>query len=343
MRIGITYNLKSDTASFSGPPISKDLAEEFDLPETIDAIRQVLSTDGHEVHLLGGDLSVIEKIKRLRIEFVFNMAEGFLGRSREAQVPAILELMAIPYSGSDPLGLAITLDKSLAKRMAISLGIQTPEFWVLNGSTDLHQVPNRFPFFVKPLWQGSSIGIKLSSRAEDRSQLEREVERLFEHYPDEPVLVEEYISGREVTVGILGSKSPEVLGVMEMTFRNAAQKDFCYSLEVKRNWKEEVEYHVPPKLEPAIEREIRDSALRLFAALRLRDIARFDFRMNREGRVYFLEANPLPGLSPESGDIVILARKKGLSHRELILKIAQAAFDRYPELSQSKAKRQTYG
>lgn len=342
MRIGVTYNLKSDIPSAPHPALPEDLSEEFDYPETIDAIREVLSQDGHEVHLLGAGLSLIEKIKRFQIEFVFNLAEGFHGRNREAQLPAIFELMGLPYSGSDPLGLAVTLDKSLAKRIAISLGIRTPEFWVLDEPENLDQIPSQFPLFVKPLWQGSSIGIRASSRADDRAQLEREVKRLFEHYGDNPVLVEEYVPGREFTVGMVGNKKPEILGIMEMTFRGSKQKDFCYSLEVKRHWKEEVDYHVPPDLKQEADHQIRDAALRLFTALRLRDFSRFDFRMNGGGQIYFLEANPLAGLSPESGDLVILARKKGLSFRELILKIAQAAFDRYPELCQSKAKGQTH-
>lgn len=333
MRIGITYNLKSDISSLSSSSLPEDAAEEFDLPETIEAIREVLTEEGHEVFFLGGDLSIVEKIRGLEVKFVFNIAEGFQGRSREAHIPALLELLEIPYSGSDPLGLAITLDKSLTKRVAISLGISTPKFWVLDEPGDFEAIPDQFPFFVKPLWQGSSKGIRRSSRVDDRSRLSDEVRRLFENYAGEPVLVEKCIPGREVTVGILGNDSPEVLGIMEIAFRDKSQKDFCYSLEVKRNWRELVEYRFPARLDDSIEKGIRSAAVDLFEALRLRDIARVDFRISSEGKFYFLEVNPLPGLAPTSGDIVLLVQKKGWSYREFILKIMQSAVSRYPQLN----------
>jgi len=338
VRIGITYNLKSDILPTSHASLPEDAAEEFDLPETIEAIQNVLSQEGYEVHLLGGDLAVIEKIKRFGIEFVFNIAEGFKGRNREAHIPALLELSGIPYSGSDPLGLAMTLDKALAKRIAISLGIPTPEFWIVEGKENLSILPDRFPLFVKPLWQGSSIGIRTTSHVTNPAELEREVGRLLEHYPKEPILIEEFISGREFTVGLIGNEPPAVIGVMEISFSNPSQKDFCYSLEVKRNWKEQVRYQCPPSLKPEEEKQIRDAALQLFRVLRLRDVARFDFRMDQEGKIYFLEANPLPGLSPESGDLVILAQKVGLSYSQLICKILRSALERYPAFSQLKMK-----
>ena len=328
--------MKSDIKPARGISFPKDLSEEYDQPETIESIKEALQTDGHEVYLLGGDLAIIEKIKRHAVEFVFNMAEGFYGRNREAMIPALLELLSVPYSGSDPTALSATLDKSIAKRIALSLGIQTPEFWVLDAISDLAQVSGRFPLFAKPLWEGSSIGILNSSRVENQIQLEREAKRLFEHYPEEPVLVETYISGREFTVAVIGNKQPEVFGIMEISFSDSKSRDFCYTLEVKRNWKETVNYYVPPNLSENEKKTLEDHALKLFRTLRLRDVARFDFRMGTNGKFYFLEVNPLPGLSPESGDIVILAGKMGLSYRELILKIVNAAFERYPNLSQLK-------
>ena len=330
VRIGITYNLKGDL-----PPelnLVEDAAEELDRPETVEALREVLAGEGHEVFLLGGGLSIIQKIRERRIEFVFNIAEGFQGRCREAHVPAVLELLGVPYSGSDPLGLALTLDKILTKQVALSLGIPTPAFWVVEGATDLQKIPGRFPLFVKPAWEGSSKGIRDSSKVENAQALKRELERLLENYPEVPILVEEYITGSEVTVGVLGNHPPEVLGVMEMAFRDSEDKDFCYSLEVKRDWRERVEYFVPTRLGMTLEKTIGESALRLFRELRLRDVARFDFRVNREEKFFFLEANPLPGLHPESGDLVILAQKKGWNYRNLIQKILQVAGERYPRL-----------
>ena len=331
LRIGIAYNLKTGVQPENSS--AEDAWEEFDSPETIQAIREVLVEEGHEAFPLGAGLSVMEKIREWEIDFVFNIAEGFRGRSREAHIPALLEMMKIPYSGSDPLALALTLDKALTKRIALSLGIPTPNFWILNEPAEADKIPGWFPLFVKPLWQGSSKGIRHSSRVNDRKSLRSEVSRLFENYGREPILVEEYITGREFTVGILGNKDPEVLGVMEIAYQDSLRRDFCYSLEVKRNWKAEVHYHVPPRIEEPLEKEVSRAALRLFETVGLRDVARLDFRLDPNGRFYFLEANPLPGLSPESGDLVILAQKKGWSYEELILKITRHAFSRYPELN----------
>lgn len=333
MRIGITYNLKSDLAFSTGVDPDGEVAGELDSPETIEALQKALTSETDSVFLLGGDLRVIDKIRENRIDFVFNIAEGFSGRSRESHIPALLEMLGIPYSGSDPVGLGLALDKSLAKRIAISLGIPTPEFWILGTEEDVSKVPDRFPLFVKPLWQGSSIGIRRSSRVQDRSLLERETGRVFRLRPEEPVLVEKYLAGQEVTVGILGNRDPEILGLMEVAFRDPAEKDFCYSLEVKRDWKALVDYHVPPRLDPAVRKGIEESAVRLFQTIGLRDFSRMDFRVTDDGSFYFLEANPLPGLHPESGDWVILARKKGWSYEELVLRITRFAVERYPKLS----------
>lgn len=338
MRIGITFNLKDDLPVSWDGTYPEDAAEEFDLPGTIEAIQGVLEEAGHDVFPLGGNLGILEKIRRERIEFVFNLAEGFRGRNREAHVPSLLEMMDIPYSGSDPLGLSVTLDKSVMKRFALSLGIQTPDFWIVERGKVEEAIPDRFPLFVKPLWEGSSKGVRLTSKVTDRLQLETELERIHKDYPEDPVLVEAHIPGREFTVGVVGNGRPEILGVMEISFRDARRTDFCYSLEVKRNWKEQVDYHVPPRLDPVQEVALGEAAARLFGALRLRDVARFDFRMDRDGKFYFLEANPLPGLSPESGDLVILAQKKGWSYGRLILKIMRSAVSRYPSLKPRLAK-----
>ena len=333
MRIGITCNLKND---FPIPPDSvlpDDLAEEFDDPITIEAIKDVLAGEGHEVYIFKGDASAADQIKQLQIQFVFNIAEGVSGPSREAQIPALLELLGIPYTGSNPLALTLALDKALAKQTAISLSVPTPEFWVLYDVRAIKQIPDCFPLFVKPLWEGSSKGIRFSSRVTSREELGREVNRIFQNYPATTVLVEEYVPGRELTVGVLGNENPEILGVMEIAFRDKTKKDFCYSLEVKRDWRNLVDYHVPAALDSKIEAGIKDASLRLFKALHLRDVARFDFRLDSNGIFYFLEVNSLPGLSPESGDLVILAAKSGWSYPKLILAIFHAALSRYPLLT----------
>jgi D-alanine-D-alanine ligase len=335
MRIGITYNLKINRDSSLNPvthrepSLPDDTDEEFDHPETIEAIKQVLISHGHEVISLGGDLSIINKIREQAVDFVFNIAEGLTGRSREAHIPSILEMMDIPYTGSDPLALALALDKALTKRIALSLNIPTPQFWTMYDLNDLKQVPAQFPLFAKPLWQGSSKGIRRTSKVSTVPELEHEIRRLLNDYPNNPVLVEKYIPGREFTVGVIGSNSPRILGIMEIAFADTSKQDFLYSLETKRNWKQEVVYHCPPALDDGLQGKIANAACLLFKALGLRDCARFDFRVDNNNSYYFLEVNPLPGLSPESGDLVILAQKTGMAYPELISRIIDSAFQRY--------------
>ena len=185
-----------------------------------------------------------------------------------------------------------------------------------------------YPLFVKPCWEGSSKGIRASSKAENQTALEEEVTRLRTSFPGQPILVERYLGGREFTVGVLGNDLPRILGVMEIKSREG-NKDFLYSIETKRNWRERIAYECPPRqLKDTDKKFMEAMALRLFEVFGCRDLARFDFRMNEGGKIYFLEANPLPGLNPESGDFVIMARLQGWTYEKLILGILEAAIKR---------------
>jgi len=261
-------------------------------------------------------------------ELVFNLAEGAGTRSREAHVPAVCEMLGIPFTGSDPLTLAATLDKAVAKRLVASAGLATARFAVVESIEDLGTLDVPFPLLAKPLREGSSIGIRRSSRADDARALRAEVARLLGDY-DEPVLVEEFLPGAEFTVGILGEgPDARALGVMEIQPRGVLQEQFVYSLEVKRNFRAEVVYHVPPRRPAALVRAVEDLALASARALACRDLCRVDLRLGADGAPRFLEANPLPGLAPGTGDVVILAELAGIAYVDLIDRIVQTALAR---------------
>lgn len=331
MKIGIAYDLKQ---SFKiAPEAPEDRLEEYDSEATVDAIAEVLRALGHTPEKLGGGRPFLERVLREPPELVFNFAEGYGTRSREAHLPAVLELLEIPFTHSDPLTLAVTLDKSIAKRMVASVGLPTPRFLVVERVEELDGRELRdasghtlaFPVFAKPLYEGSSMGIRRASRIEDRAALLERTALLLRDYR-QPVLVEEFCAGPEFTVGILGNgERVRAIAVMEVTPRKGPVESFVYSLEVKRNYLEEVEYHVPPRREAAVLAEIERVALGCYRALGCRDVGRVDVRMDRDGQPKFLEVNPLPGLHPVTGDIVIMSKRMGLSYQDLIGGIVEEA------------------
>jgi D-alanine-D-alanine ligase len=305
---------------------SDDAEEEFDSPETIQALADVLRDSGHQVELLGSGEPLLRRLlSGPRPDLVFNIAEGRgISRSREAWVPSMLEMLGIPYTGSDPLCLAVCLDKECAKRLVAHAGVMTPRWWLVEGLTvELeHQMANAtWPLVAKPAFEGSSKGIRATSLVRDADQLRAAVAEMLAVY-QQPVLVEEYIDGPELTVGLVGNP-PQIIGIMRILPRKS-DGPFLYSLDVKRNWQARVRYECPAELLPQASRAVRQAALDCWNALGCRDVARIDFRL-RGDIPYFLEANPLPGLAPDTSDLVFLARDMGIHHAELVGRILAAA------------------
>jgi len=329
MRIGITYDLKGDqdVGNSVGPD---DLLEEFDSPITIEAIARALTAAGHEVEKLGNGRELLTRLLADPPDFVFNLAEGRgHARSREARVPAVLEMLGIPFSGSDPLALAASLDKEVAKRLVAASGVHVPAHTLVTDPQLNLPSPffdkDAFPVLVKPAWEGSSKGIRQCCLVEEPGRLVAAVAKMLEDY-QQPVLVEEFVEGDELTVGIIGNAPPRILGAMRIVPRTPSAR-FIYSLEVKRDFERQVFYEHPPQLSAEVMEFTEKAALAAFAALGCRDVARVDFRV-KSGVPYFLEINPLPGLNPETSDLVILARLAGQSHQSLVQQILQAALER---------------
>ena len=333
MRIGLTYNLKPDGAA-------GDQFEEFDSAETIEALEAAIGANGHEPVRLGWGLEMMEVLGRERVDGVFNIAEGVGGRGRESQVPAVLEMLGIPCSGSDPLAIALTLDKALAKVIAKSAGIATapwdcvipsvsegpgrvgrtkrstrphpPRFLGTHGMTQAL----RFPVFVKPAAEGSSMGITEASLCHNENEVEAAIRRMSIYGP---VLVEEFLPGDEFTVGLVDG---DVIAVMQVVPRGK-REDFIYSLDVKRDYLNRVDLRL------ADAPDVADVARAVWRAFALRDVARVDVRRDRDGIANFVEVNPLPGVHPINSDLVIMARLAGLSYEALIGRIIKAAAKRW--------------
>lgn len=333
MKVGIAYDLKSDFGSEPAHGGPDDLFEEYDSLGTVEAIASALRARGHEPVLLGGGRRFVERLLAAPPDLVFNIAEGRGSRSREAHVPAVCEMLGVPFTHSDPLTLAVTLDKAMAKRLAAAVGVATPRFAVCRSTSDL-ELPElaalRWPLLAKPMFEGSSMGVRRHSRVTDAAGLRREVERITHDY-DQPALVEEFCSGPEFTVGILGNGAEaHVVGVMEIVPKKAAPHEFVYSLEVKRDWENEVEYHVPPRRPAELVAGVARCALDAYRALECRDVSRVDVRLDAAGVPRFLEVNPLPGLNPVTGDLCILARRSGLEYEDLVDAIVRHALARGP-------------
>jgi D-alanine-D-alanine ligase len=326
LKVGITYNLKKDFSQEENQPV--DFLEEFDSEETIDAIRKVLESEGHEVIKLSGDTGLIDRLRQASVDIVFNIAEGLQGRNREAHIPALLEFLNIPYTGSDPLTLSLTLDKAMAKRVVMTQNVPTPRFKKVERMEDLDGLDLRYPLFVKLCYEGSSKGVRLDSKILDPQSLEKKTRDLLKTY-DSPLIVEEFVKGPEFTVGILGNEDPFVLGVMQIEIKGRPPEESIYSLEIKREWEEKVRYHCPPLIDRNLLKKIEEVALRSYRALECRDVSRVDIRVGEDNTPYFLEINPLPGLSPVYGDLVIMARSMGWDYARLVKTIFHQALKRY--------------
>ncbi len=317
LRVGIACNIKTEHAS--------DAQAEFDEPETIAGIRQALLSGGFDSFTLEATTGFPEKLETEKPDIVFNIAEGVSGRSREAQVPAILDYYGIPYVGSDAAALAIALDKALTKRIVRDAGISTPPFALIR--KEEVQVPEDliYPVLVKPNAEGSSKGISDISVAADKAALQNLVARDMQSY-QEDLLAESYIDGREFTVGLLGNGADvHVFEPMEVIYRKLRGAYRIYSYEVKRNYRDYISYACPPNIPEELNREMKQAAAEVFQVLGCRDFARMDFRLSKENKLYFIEANPLPGLAPGYSDYPMLAGFNGVSYNEIVCDVLRQA------------------
>jgi D-alanine-D-alanine ligase len=322
MRIGITYDLRSEYLAMGYSELE---TAEFDRPDTIDAIEGALRSLGHATDRIGHVRQLVDRLATGdRWDLVFNICEGMYGRAREAQVPALLEAFDIPCVFSDPLVLALSLDKALTKTVLRASGIPTPDFAVIAELPDVESMSLPFPVFAKPIGEGTGKGVTPASRIASRQSLRSVCEDLLARFR-QPVLVERFLPGREFTIGVLGTADDaRVLGTMEILLLEAAEAG-VYSYVNKEECEERVTYRlVRPDADESV-REAEDIALRAWGALGCRDGGRIDLRCDEHGRPHFLEVNPLAGLHPQHSDLPILCTLLGIPYIELIDRIVRSA------------------
>jgi D-alanine-D-alanine ligase len=324
VRVGLAFNVKpADTPE----QLPEDAFEEYDSEATVGHIENALSLLGHDVRRLPAGRGFVDALRGAAPDIVFNIAEGEGGRCREAHVPAVLEMLGVPYVGSDPLTLCVTLDKPVAKRLVEHDGFPSPPFRTFRSAEELDSLPFPYPVMVKPVFEGSSKGVRIASRAASLDQA-REMVRFVTRTYRQEAMVEAFVPGAEVTVGVLGNDPPRVAGMMEIVPKTVPPAEFVYSLEVKRDWENRVAYRVPPALPAEVLSEIERCALGIYRALGCRDFSRIDFRLDASGTPHFIECNPLPGLSPEYGDLPILADRMGIPYLSLVGEILSHALSR---------------
>jgi D-alanine-D-alanine ligase len=338
LRIGFTYNIKRVDSKGGN-----DAEAEYDAPETIDSIKRALESHGHLVVPFEATADLPRQFMESPVDLVFNIAEGVSGRNREAAVPALCELMGIPYTGSDAATLSIALDKALSKRVLRQHGIMTAEFQVMETGRERLSPKLKFPLIVKPNQEGSSKGVSAhASVVDDEEGLRAVVRDLIERYR-QPALVEDYIAGREFTVGLLGDKRPRVLPPMEILFKDKSNPRPVYDYQIKQEWEKHVAYECPAQLMPSELKAIERCARETFAALDCRDVARVDLRMNGKGEIYVIEVNPLPGLTPNYSDLCLIATAAGIDYRSLIGEILSGGLKRLREKRRAEAARADNG
>lgn len=333
MKIALTYDLKE---TYLQRGFSPEAAAEFDSRETIDALAAQLAGLGHSVERWGSLPEFLPKLLAgQRPDLVFNICEGHQALSREAQVPSVLDAFGIPYTFSSAEVLGLTLHKGWTKHLVRGLGVKTAAFTVLQDLDDLAgfvSVPQpelTYPLFVKPVADGTSKGISVSSRVFDAEALAQQAKALLATY-QQPVLVETYLPGREWTVGLVGTgRRARVIGAMEICFKDpAASGIYSYAAKFIQNeaW---IDYR---KADPEHEQLLAEQALKIWRGLNCRDAGRIDFRMDDQGHLNFLEINPLAGLNPDYGDLPIIGRLSGYDYARLISDILESAALRLKDL-----------
>jgi D-alanine-D-alanine ligase len=312
-----------------------DTYAEWDSEATILAVKAALE-ERHSVTMIEATEYAPQRLLEVQPDIVFNIAEGLRGPSREAQIPALLEMLGIPYTGSDPVTLALCLDKARAKEILSFHQIPTADFHVIESLDDLKLRSIAFPSIVKPLHEGSSKGILNNSVVRTKEELAAEVQRVLSDYK-EAALVEKFLPGREFTVALLGN-GPHVrtFPIVEIRFDKLPDGvNPLYSYEAKWVW-DQLEhpiemYDCPARTDADLERRIRETCVRAFNVLRCRDWCRIDLRLDEHGIPNIMELNPLPGILPDPDDhssYPMAARAAGYSYNAMLQAVLDEAIVR---------------
>jgi D-alanine-D-alanine ligase len=341
MKIGLTYDLRSE---YLADGYTEEQTAEFDRDDTIEALETTIGDLGHEVERIGHARSLIQRLAAgHRWELVFNIAEGLHGIGREAQVPAILDVYAIPYTFSDPLVMALTLHKGMTKRVLRDAGVATADFVVAAEPEDLHAIHFDPPYFINPVAEGTGKGVTPDSIVRSRKDLGAACRNLMATFR-QPVLVEPFLPGREFTIGIVGTGTDaRVLGTMEVLLLDSAEAE-VYSYINKEYCEGRVAYRRMDATTDPVVRQAEAIVMDAWRVLGCRDGGRADVRCDAGGAPQFMEVNPLAGLHPQHSDLPILCSQQGIPYRQLLQWIVASAEKRIrrsatPERNQDHAHR----
>jgi len=329
MRVALTYNLKK-----KDPLKPADYFSEYDSEETINSVIAALKNKGHSVEAIDVEYpALFSYFKNNRVDMVFNIAEGKHGRFRESEVPAVLDYLNIPYTGSETFSLALALNKALTKKILKAENIPTPNFQLFVKGDEELSADLVFPLIVKPNCEGSAKGINKTNVVNGKDELFKKVRECIDIYRQE-ALVEEFIEGKELTVGILENGKTRVLPILEIDFSNCKKSgEYFYSWKMKEfQGNTELglvpEFYCPARLDKDVEEKVKDVALRTHRAVGCLDISRTDIRLDKSNIPYVLEINPLPGLDPKESNFPIMAYAAGMAYDDLIEAILISASER---------------
>jgi len=346
-RVALLANLKVNAPKFEG--MAEDQWDDLDSEKTIESLTKAIRAGGNVCEFFEGDLSLVEKLPKFQPDICFNICESHFGSAREAQIPSILEMMRIPYTGSNNLALALALDKPTTKRILAYHSLPTPTFQAFERVDEPLDDDITFPLFVKPSSEGTGMGVSAKSIVRDEDELREQLAFIIGRYK-QPALVEKYIEGREVTVGLVGNligpvsrrlphdiDAPRVQAglrffpPMEVNLQPFEDSDIVYSNRLKVDLADQLEYICPAPLDEDMVDELNWLTAAVFRVVGARDFARVDFRLDVHDnwKPYILEINPLPGLSPGISDIVIEAAAEGVEYSYLINMILDTALNRY--------------
>ena len=329
MRVAVVFNLRREATAKGDAGATAGIEAEYDTAGTVEAVLAAVRAAGHQAWPVEAVADCPERLRRDPPDLVFNLAEGMPAEGREAQVPAVCDLLGIPYTGSRVPALALCLDKALTKRVLLQQGIPSPGFTVVPVGEAPAPGPLRLPLFVKPVREGSSMGVSPHSLVRDAAALAAQVAEIHAAY-DQPALVEEFLSGREFTVGILGNDDPLVLPVTEIDYGQVPPGyPAVYSYQFKKEWDGNRFYPCPARLDPGLLARVRDTALAAYRAVRCLDVGRVDLRLDASGTPHVLEINPLPGLAPGFSDLPRQAEAAGMPYEALVAAILRHAQERH--------------
>lgn len=322
MKIGLTYDLRNDYIRMG---FSEEETAEFDREDTVEAIENTLQELGFQTQKIGNVYHLINALGREeRWDLVFNICEGLYGVSRESQVPSILDAFQIPYTFSNGLILSVAMHKGLCKQMIKQLKIPTAPYIVLANMEQVKNVKIPYPLFVKPVAEGTSKGITAKSKINNLEELKNMCDFLFQNFK-QPVIVEKYLPGREFTVGIVGNnKSAKAIACMEIIIKDEKNKEI-YTYEAKEKCEEQVIYQLA---DDEIAQKAMKTAIKAYQGLGCQDTGRVDLKVDEKGIVNFIEINPIPGLHPSHSDLPMMAEFAGISYKQLIKMIVDAAIER---------------